>query len=103
MARYALDLVVSQARCDNYCRLYISCWYYLHWLVSKLRMWVVAQTLDKALRRLASSKLTGMDIAVTTARLRICGEWLGEASPHILKLGKQIYPLPRRESPCQKV
>ena len=72
MARYALDLVVSQARCDNYCRLYISCWYYLHWLVSKLRMWVVAQTLDKALRRLASSKLTGMDIEVTTARLRIC-------------------------------
>jgi hypothetical protein len=42
MARYALDLVVSQARSDNYCRLYISCWYYLHWLVSKLRMWVVA-------------------------------------------------------------
>jgi hypothetical protein len=68
MARYALDLVVSQARCDNYCRLYISCWYYLHWLVSKLRMWVVAQTLDKALRRLASSKLTGMDIEVTRAR-----------------------------------
>jgi hypothetical protein len=38
MAPYALDLVVSQARSDNYCRLYISYWYYLHWLVSKLRM-----------------------------------------------------------------
>jgi hypothetical protein len=39
-------------------------------------MWVVAQTLDKARRRLASSKLRGVDIEVTTARLRICGEWL---------------------------
>jgi hypothetical protein len=82
MARYALDLVVSQARSDNYCRLYISCWYYPHWLVSKLRMWVVAQTL--ALRRLASSKLTGMDIEVTTARLRICGEQ-ERAEPRLIR------------------
>jgi hypothetical protein len=37
---------------------------------------VVAQTLDKALHRLACSKLTGMG----HDRLRISGEWLGEAS-----------------------